>query len=607
MTTLVPKYDQGSTGAVNRPINQKFAESVSVLDFGADPTGTNDSSTALQNALNTLASGGALFFPQGLYKYSTQLTLTVSSSASGVFIFGEDATLNYTGTTTSGYDAFTIQSSNNANASNLNVNGLTFKNGYTAFKVQGQGTGIYSNIKITNCTFNTATSGMLWMYHCKDVIVDENAFYNGGDNGIYFSYSTDAVISNNVCINNQGTAGIAVGYVDTTITYAQNINVIGNTIYNDTNATNANYISGVYVAYSNNVLVADNVIGNPVGVATGYGIKNGIIVSDDNIFDVSIKNNQIYNVPERGIYVGLDSSSTISNINISNNQISVCEDAIYMFKTINSQIVGNTVNFAYKNGVYIDSTCLGINVIQNTLVDVNQQDPYGSYYGVYINSANSSVVGNTFIDGQVGGLLTNTAGSAATYSVDDSSTIRLYSSGVLSYTIAAAGMTWSALASQINADPYWTLTLYPNMSILPLQSSIKVLRRTGVRSNDDVTQYPQNTALTTPEPNCYVYVDTGATSCVVLNNTYKTQAFQFTNHHNSTILFNYQSDTQHDLTVYGGGRQFTSTSTPSSGYYLPGDIVINSAPSAGGYVGWVCVTAGFAGTAVWKTYGAISS
>ena len=38
MTTLVPKYDQGSTGAVNRPINQKFAESVSVLDFGADPT-----------------------------------------------------------------------------------------------------------------------------------------------------------------------------------------------------------------------------------------------------------------------------------------------------------------------------------------------------------------------------------------------------------------------------------------------------------------------------------------------------------------------------------------------------------------------------------------
>jgi hypothetical protein len=51
MTTLIPKYDQGATGAANRPFNQKLAESVSVLDFGADPTGTTDSTTAFTNAL----------------------------------------------------------------------------------------------------------------------------------------------------------------------------------------------------------------------------------------------------------------------------------------------------------------------------------------------------------------------------------------------------------------------------------------------------------------------------------------------------------------------------------------------------------------------------
>ena len=50
MTTLIPKYDQGATGAVNRPINLKLAEQVSVLDFGADPTGVADSTTAFTNA-----------------------------------------------------------------------------------------------------------------------------------------------------------------------------------------------------------------------------------------------------------------------------------------------------------------------------------------------------------------------------------------------------------------------------------------------------------------------------------------------------------------------------------------------------------------------------
>ena len=75
MTTLIPKYDVkngGSTptGAVNRPINQKLGEWTSVLDFGADPTGVADSSTAIQNAYNSIkATGGTLIFPSGTYNF----------------------------------------------------------------------------------------------------------------------------------------------------------------------------------------------------------------------------------------------------------------------------------------------------------------------------------------------------------------------------------------------------------------------------------------------------------------------------------------------------------------------------------------------------------
>jgi hypothetical protein len=43
MATLIPKYDQGATGAVNRPINEKLAEILSVQDF--IPSGIDISTT----------------------------------------------------------------------------------------------------------------------------------------------------------------------------------------------------------------------------------------------------------------------------------------------------------------------------------------------------------------------------------------------------------------------------------------------------------------------------------------------------------------------------------------------------------------------------------
>jgi hypothetical protein len=62
----------GSTGAA-----QALAlYGIDVVSFGADPTGTNDSTTAIQNAVNaaynniTHAAGtpGVVFFPCGMFK-----------------------------------------------------------------------------------------------------------------------------------------------------------------------------------------------------------------------------------------------------------------------------------------------------------------------------------------------------------------------------------------------------------------------------------------------------------------------------------------------------------------------------------------------------------
>jgi hypothetical protein len=71
MTTLIPQFDLKNggttpTGAVNRAINQKLAEIVSVKDFGATGNGTTDDTAAIQAALDS--SYGGLFFPEGTYK-----------------------------------------------------------------------------------------------------------------------------------------------------------------------------------------------------------------------------------------------------------------------------------------------------------------------------------------------------------------------------------------------------------------------------------------------------------------------------------------------------------------------------------------------------------
>ena len=73
MTTLIPKFDLKDggatpTGAVNRPINEKLSESVSVLDFGADPTGVADSAPAFQAAI---AASLSIYIPAGTYTIGT--------------------------------------------------------------------------------------------------------------------------------------------------------------------------------------------------------------------------------------------------------------------------------------------------------------------------------------------------------------------------------------------------------------------------------------------------------------------------------------------------------------------------------------------------------
>lgn len=91
MTTLIPKVDLKDggatpTGAINRPINEKLYEVISVKDFGALGDGTTNDRDAIQAAFDYAATlgGASVYFPPATVKYKCNSTITITSDVFGV-------------------------------------------------------------------------------------------------------------------------------------------------------------------------------------------------------------------------------------------------------------------------------------------------------------------------------------------------------------------------------------------------------------------------------------------------------------------------------------------------------------------------------------------
>ena len=62
-------YDPPFTGGVATNVEDKLAQVVSVMDFGATGDGTTDDGAAIRAAIASLpANGGGIYFPNGTYK-----------------------------------------------------------------------------------------------------------------------------------------------------------------------------------------------------------------------------------------------------------------------------------------------------------------------------------------------------------------------------------------------------------------------------------------------------------------------------------------------------------------------------------------------------------
>jgi parallel beta-helix repeat protein/putative cofactor-binding repeat protein len=356
-------FIQAGVGAVQTNVQAKLRETVSVLDFGADPTGATDSTAAIQAACTAskrVDFGGA----GNSFVLSGTVTLT-----SGAVMRGEGATITQTADQTPIFNAI--------GTDNVTITGL---------RMVGKSEATYTNtpssqaiaIAGENATDLSVTNNRFENFYYSPLMV------NSGGNRIEFS-------GNVVKGPGSSVLGVDVNYRNTTgaTVIGTNVRIAGNEVYGVT--------SGFIIGQgSTDVVVSGNVIHdiiNEHGIYADTGLRR--LVIDGNV----IRNTGVNGT---GLKVQCYDSFGVQpeNIVISNNAISATGgDGILIdnttasptIKTLGITIAGNTVESAGAYGIDIRDAqdCI---VTNNTVIDPGQS-------GVAWGNCEGIVVADNYVKG----------------------------------------------------------------------------------------------------------------------------------------------------------------------------------------------------------------
>lgn len=393
-------YDPPFTGSVATNVEAKLAQTISVLDFGADPTGTTDSSAAiLAAALATSTSGQALYFPAGTYLgknlfiypnttwfgdgHASVIKLPNSASSGDVIVKNKNC-----GTDINGSDA-AVPGDNN-----ILIKDLAFDGNNT--NQANQNSLIYWRrvqfSRIVGCKFFNSSG--LAFDGCNAIdsnVIDGNLFQNNYGNDIRILWvSNRNIITNNTIIGANlpvvdGGQNAAV-YNDAIIISAQNVTASVN--FNCAENIFANNvvkgkIVGLRLDGAFETIVKGNIFGSQTGATlitqqTGTFFCDGLEIVSNSITcesttangglvftaakRVEIVGNAIYSQTLPPIYIGASSENgtmVISANNIAFTAAQDTADCIYILDGAGTSIVGNNLLYG-RNGINVPQPSVGV-------------------------------------------------------------------------------------------------------------------------------------------------------------------------------------------------------------------------------------------------------
>jgi len=400
---------------------------------------------------------------------------------------------------------------------------------------------------------------------CSEIKVQDNEIFNSPSTGIFTSFCSNGVIEKNQ-VHDTLADGI---YNQTSI---KNMKVLNNDVWN----VGDDAIS--FMTYKNNDLSSYGEAGQTVGgktdpiyisyrpVIVGNTIKNskarGIMVSGTK--GAIIANNTIRNTSKYGIAIHWEPDGTPSNVNEN-----------YDFQCSNNTIIdagwyGNDENQEY-HGIYIAPYNTGGTVIGNHI-----ENP--RLHGILCRG-NANIKANTILYPGGNGLYVGEWLYGVTKSFGDIISNTIIGS-LKEAVIIAPSDGWNIKGNIIKncVDP---------SNVGAVNSVIFTNAANNFVIQDNLIIETRETQ-TVPVA---VLVQNGSG---IVERTRIKSTSGFTN-----------GELQLSSAAINNIREDFGSAPPTSGTYKVGDRRWNTNPTAGGYIGWVCVAAGSPGT--WKGFGAIQS
>jgi hypothetical protein len=176
-------------GAVATAVQSKLRESVSVVDFGADPTGVADSTAAIQLAVNHLNTVSAtqpctLVFPSGSYLVSNEIDFTATGGQRRHVIGGDGFETARIRVNFPGYDKYVFKLGNPASPAyqrTISIEGFFFERVNTSVRAPvGIGGNAISQSRISNVFFGSWDNSTIQLYAPQNCRFENITFFGGG-------------------------------------------------------------------------------------------------------------------------------------------------------------------------------------------------------------------------------------------------------------------------------------------------------------------------------------------------------------------------------------------------------------------------------------------
>ncbi|HWG26640.1 discoidin domain-containing protein [Actinospica sp.] len=348
--------------------------SATAAPYDADPTGANDSTSALQNAINAASSAGeGLYLPQGTYKVSSPLNVdNVTIEGAGEW---------YTTLTGSNVEFSGNQNpaSTNVNVSNLALFGQVDTRDNSSSANTGFNGG-FSNSTINQVWIQNEKSGIFDLGPATGLTAENMRIQDLTADGINLDAANGAVtgstIQNNF-LRNTGDDGIALwsqSYADTSDTVTQN------TVDSPNLANNLGVYGGGSGDQITNNLLQDTVeYGGGIEIAQNYGAVafSGTLTVSGNELVRTGQFDPGWDYGTGAIWIYPAQANMSSTINITGNTILDSPYEAFMFQNSN-HYSGSATLTAPNTGYSVTGVSIQNNTVTNVGTFVFQDQAPGS-------------------------------------------------------------------------------------------------------------------------------------------------------------------------------------------------------------------------------------